>query len=55
VAGSGPGGRIMRADLQTAAARQALADAADTTEKKVNGVRRLIAERNSEANHCACT
>ena len=49
VAGSGPGGRIMRADLQTAAPRQAVADAADTTEIKVIGVRRLIAERMSEA------
>ncbi|HEX3398596.1 MAG TPA: dihydrolipoamide acetyltransferase family protein, partial [Steroidobacteraceae bacterium] len=55
VAGSGPGGRIMRADLQTAATataaapRQALADAADITEIKVIGLRRLIAERMSEA------
>jgi 2-oxoisovalerate dehydrogenase E2 component (dihydrolipoyl transacylase) len=49
VAGSGPGGRIMRADLQTAAPRQAVADAADTTEIKVIGLRRLIAERMSEA------
>ena len=49
VAGSGPGGRIMRADLQTAAPRPPEADAADTTEIKVIGLRRLIAERMSEA------
>ena len=49
VAGSGPGGRIMRADLQTAAPRPLKADAADTTEIKVIGLRRLIAERMSEA------
>jgi 2-oxoisovalerate dehydrogenase E2 component (dihydrolipoyl transacylase) len=49
VAGSGPGGRIVRADLQTAEPRAATADAADTTEIKVIGLRRLIAERMSEA------
>lgn len=52
VAGSGPGGRILRADLQGAAPRAAdadTADAADTTEIKVIGLRRLIAERMSEA------
>jgi 2-oxoisovalerate dehydrogenase E2 component (dihydrolipoyl transacylase) len=50
VAGSGPGGRILRADLQGAAPRAAdAADAADTTEIKVIGLRRLIAERMSEA------
>ena len=49
VAGSGPGGRIMRADLQTAAPPPPKADAADTTEIKVIGLRRLIAERMSEA------
>jgi 2-oxoisovalerate dehydrogenase E2 component (dihydrolipoyl transacylase) len=49
VAGSGPGGRIMRADLQTAAPPQGVAEAADTTEIKVIGLRRLIAERMSEA------
>jgi 2-oxoisovalerate dehydrogenase E2 component (dihydrolipoyl transacylase) len=49
VAGSGPGGRIVRADLQTPAQRQAVPDAADTTEIKVIGLRRLIAERMSEA------
>jgi 2-oxoisovalerate dehydrogenase E2 component (dihydrolipoyl transacylase) len=55
VAGSGPGGRILRADLQGAAPRTAdansanSADAADTTEIKVIGLRRLIAERMSEA------
>jgi len=49
VAGSGPGGRILRADLQTGAPRETPADAADTTEIKVIGLRRLIAERMSEA------
>jgi 2-oxoisovalerate dehydrogenase E2 component (dihydrolipoyl transacylase) len=49
VAGSGPGGRIVRADLQTTAPRPLKADAADTTEIKVIGLRRLIAERMSEA------
>jgi 2-oxoisovalerate dehydrogenase E2 component (dihydrolipoyl transacylase) len=49
VAGSGPGGRIVRADLATAAQRPLAADAADTTEIKVIGLRRLIAERMSEA------
>ncbi|HEY2463286.1 MAG TPA: dihydrolipoamide acetyltransferase family protein [Steroidobacteraceae bacterium] len=49
VAGSGPGGRILRADLQTPAPRQGATDAADTTEIKVIGLRRLIAERMSEA------
>jgi 2-oxoisovalerate dehydrogenase E2 component (dihydrolipoyl transacylase) len=49
VAGSGPGGRILRADLQTTAPRQAVAEVADTTEIKVIGLRRLIAERMSEA------
>jgi len=59
VAGSGPGGRILRADLNVAAnsavsrgavPRAAVSDAADTTEIKVIGLRRLIAERMSEAN-----
>ena len=49
VAGSGPGGRIMRADLQTAAPPPPKAEAADTTDLKVIGLRRLIAERMSEA------
>lgn len=58
VAGSGPGGRILRADLQTGAPRETpagatdaadMTDAADTTEIKVIGLRRLIAERMSEA------
>jgi 2-oxoisovalerate dehydrogenase E2 component (dihydrolipoyl transacylase) len=51
VAGSGPGGRIMRVDLaaQTAAPRPPKPDYADTTEIKVIGLRRLIAERMSEA------
>jgi 2-oxoisovalerate dehydrogenase E2 component (dihydrolipoyl transacylase) len=49
VAGSGPGGRILRADLESGALRDALAGTADTTEIKVIGLRRLIAERMSEA------
>jgi 2-oxoisovalerate dehydrogenase E2 component (dihydrolipoyl transacylase) len=49
VAGSGPGGRILKADLQTAAPRETAPAGADTTEIKVIGVRRLIAERMSEA------
>jgi 2-oxoisovalerate dehydrogenase E2 component (dihydrolipoyl transacylase) len=49
VAGSGPGGRIVRADLAVVAPRQAVPDSADTTEIKVIGLRRLIAERMSEA------
>jgi len=49
VAGSGPGGRILRADLQTTAPRPLKSDTADTTEIKVIGLRRLIAERMSEA------
>jgi 2-oxoisovalerate dehydrogenase E2 component (dihydrolipoyl transacylase) len=49
VTGTGPGGRILTADLGRAAPRGAVADAADTTEIKVIGLRRLIAERMSEA------
>jgi len=49
VTGSGPGGRILRSDLQSAAPREAAADLGGTTEIKVIGVRRLIAERMSEA------
>jgi 2-oxoisovalerate dehydrogenase E2 component (dihydrolipoyl transacylase) len=55
VAGSGPGGRIVRSDLESAgsAPRPAVAARADagpeTTEIKVIGLRRLIAERMSEA------
>jgi 2-oxoisovalerate dehydrogenase E2 component (dihydrolipoyl transacylase) len=49
VVGSGPGGRILRADLKTGSPHAAVADAADTTEIKVIGLRRLIAERMSEA------
>jgi 2-oxoisovalerate dehydrogenase E2 component (dihydrolipoyl transacylase) len=49
IAGSGPGGRIVRADLAVAAPRQAVPEAGDTTEVKVIGLRRLIAERMSEA------
>ncbi len=51
VAGSGPGGRILRNDLIAAGARPAAAvsGAAETSEIKVIGVRRLIAERMSEA------
>ena len=47
VVGSGPGGRILRDDLGAAGA--AAPAAADTTEIKVIGLRRLIAERMSEA------
>jgi 2-oxoisovalerate dehydrogenase E2 component (dihydrolipoyl transacylase) len=55
VAGSGPGGRIVRSDLELAAASPARAKSvpgpavAETTEIKVIGLRRLIAERMSEA------
>jgi 2-oxoisovalerate dehydrogenase E2 component (dihydrolipoyl transacylase) len=49
VVGSGPGGRILRADLKTGSPHAAVADAADTTEIKIIGLRRLIAERMSEA------
>ncbi len=55
LAGSGPGGRILRGDLAAAAAPAAVQapeapEALDaTTEIKVIGVRRLIAERMSEA------
>jgi len=54
VAGSGPGGRILRGDLVAAQSRPAGADvsaetSAETSEIKVIGLRRLIAERMSEA------
>ena len=56
VAGSGPGGRIVRGDLDLAAAKPSAASNANaeetgpaTTEIKVIGLRRLIAERMSEA------
>ncbi len=56
VAGSGPGGRILRDDLDAAAPRSATqttqgrADVStETSEIKVIGLRRLIAERMSEA------
>jgi 2-oxoisovalerate dehydrogenase E2 component (dihydrolipoyl transacylase) len=61
VTGSGPGGRIVREDLQAASAVQGAPPAAaarsrrppagveETSEIKVIGVRRLIAERMSEA------
>ena len=55
VAGSGPGGRIVRSDLEAAIAPSASKSAAgamagpQTTEIKVIGLRRLIAERMSEA------
>jgi 2-oxoisovalerate dehydrogenase E2 component (dihydrolipoyl transacylase) len=54
VAGSGPGGRIVRADLDSAAAKPAAVPDVDdavpaTTEIKVIGLRRVIAERMSEA------
>src|SRR6202166_2193046 len=48
VAGSGPGGRILRTDLEPAAGRPAAAGP-ETSEIKVIGLRRLIAERMSEA------
>jgi 2-oxoisovalerate dehydrogenase E2 component (dihydrolipoyl transacylase) len=48
VAGSGPGGRIMRGDLELANTRPA-ASGPETLEIKVIGLRRLIAERMSEA------
>jgi 2-oxoisovalerate dehydrogenase E2 component (dihydrolipoyl transacylase) len=50
VAGSGPGGRILRQDLAAAGAGGSTADALpETSEIKVIGLRRLIAERMSEA------
>jgi 2-oxoisovalerate dehydrogenase E2 component (dihydrolipoyl transacylase) len=56
VAGSGPGGRILRGDLESTphsvpsrSDGAAPAPAAETTEIKVIGLRRLIAERMSEA------
>jgi 2-oxoisovalerate dehydrogenase E2 component (dihydrolipoyl transacylase) len=49
VLGSGPGGRILRGDLTAGAPREAAPEAAETTEIKVIGLRRLIAERMSEA------
>jgi len=56
VAGSGPGGRIVRSDLEAAIAPAASPKSAagvtagqQTTEIKVIGLRRLIAERMSEA------
>ncbi len=56
VAGSGPGGRIMRSDINTAGVQAAASQAtnlppaaAPTSEVKVIGVRRLIAERMSAA------
>jgi 2-oxoisovalerate dehydrogenase E2 component (dihydrolipoyl transacylase) len=55
VAGSGPGGRIVRSDLEAAIAPSAVAKseavtaAPETTEIKVIGVRRLIAERLASA------
>jgi 2-oxoisovalerate dehydrogenase E2 component (dihydrolipoyl transacylase) len=59
VAGSGPGGRILRSDLNAPTGAPAAAPAptaalrpdvsAETTEIKVIGVRRVIAERMSEA------
>jgi len=48
VSGSGPGGRILRADLDAAAAPRR-ETGGETTEIKVIGLRRLIAERMSEA------
>ena len=54
VAGSGPGGRIVRGDLErtapaAAAVRRHRARPAEVTEIKVIGMRRVIAERMSEA------
>jgi 2-oxoisovalerate dehydrogenase E2 component (dihydrolipoyl transacylase) len=53
VAGSGPGGRILRSDLELAKASPGASGPAaaspDVTEIKVIGLRRLIAERMSEA------
>jgi 2-oxoisovalerate dehydrogenase E2 component (dihydrolipoyl transacylase) len=50
VVGSGPNGRILRGDLQAAPSRDVAAESiADVTEIKVIGLRRLIAERMSEA------
>jgi 2-oxoisovalerate dehydrogenase E2 component (dihydrolipoyl transacylase) len=48
VSGSGPGGRILRGDLDAAAAPRR-EPGSETTEIKVIGLRRLIAERMSEA------
>jgi 2-oxoisovalerate dehydrogenase E2 component (dihydrolipoyl transacylase) len=49
VVGSGPGGRIVREDLGSARAAAGDDVSAETSEIKVIGVRRLIAERMSEA------
>jgi 2-oxoisovalerate dehydrogenase E2 component (dihydrolipoyl transacylase) len=49
VVGSGPGGRIVREDLASAASGPSADVSAETSEIKVIGVRRLIAERMSEA------
>jgi 2-oxoisovalerate dehydrogenase E2 component (dihydrolipoyl transacylase) len=52
VAGSGPGGRIVRSDVESAEGRSTKTGseaAPETSEIKVIGVRRLIAERMSEA------
>jgi 2-oxoisovalerate dehydrogenase E2 component (dihydrolipoyl transacylase) len=48
VVGSGPGGRIVRGDLDSADGRSATSGL-ETSEIKVIGLRRLIAERMSEA------
>jgi 2-oxoisovalerate dehydrogenase E2 component (dihydrolipoyl transacylase) len=49
VAGSGPGGRIVREDLASAGTRPMADVSAETSEIKVIGLRRLIAERMSAA------
>ena len=49
VVGSGPGGRIVREDLASSASAPSDDVSAETSEIKVIGVRRLIAERMSEA------
>ncbi len=59
VPGSGPGGRILREDLDAFLKQSATAGtpsapqpiAAGTTEQKIIGLRRMIAERMSAANH----
>ncbi len=49
VVGSGPGGRIVREDLASVPVVPRIDVSAETSEIKVIGVRRLIAERMSEA------
>jgi 2-oxoisovalerate dehydrogenase E2 component (dihydrolipoyl transacylase) len=49
ITGSGPGGRILSSDVAAAVQHAPAASASGTTEIKVIGLRRLIAERMSEA------